>query len=111
MKTIYLSGPMTGLPEFNYPRFREVAAKLRAAGHVVYNPADFAHHGEFPARQAFSEYTAFICNRADTIVLLEGWENSKGALAERALAENCKLDISLYSDESPLLQRRSDGNE
>ena len=98
-KTIYLSGPMTGLPELNYPRFREVADTLRKLGHVVYNPADFPHIGPFPIRQAFAEYTAFICNRADTIVMLEGWERSKGALAEKALAENCGLKVIFYSDE------------
>ncbi len=97
-KTIYLSGPMTGLPDLNYPRFHEVASKLRAAGNIVYSPAEFSHHGDFPIRQAFAEYTSFICNRADTIVMLEGWEASKGALAEKALAENCRLDVVLYQD-------------
>lgn len=92
-RTIYLSGPMTGLPDFNYPKFNEVAASLRAMGHIVYNPAEFPHHGEFPIREAFAEYTAFICNRADTIVLLEGWEKSLGVSAELALAKNCKLEV------------------
>ncbi|QWY83206.1 protein of unknown function DUF4406 [Rhizobium phage RHph_X2_24] len=97
-RTIYLSGPMTGLPDLNYPRFHEVSAQLRADGHIVYNPAEFLHHGKFPIRQAFAEYTSFICNRACTIVMLEGWENSKGANAEKALAENCGLDIVYYSE-------------
>lgn len=100
-RTIYLSGPMTGLPEFNYPRFHEVTQKLREKGHIVYNPAEFPHHGSFPIRQAFAEYTAFICNRADTMVMLDGWHGSKGAKAEHALAENCNLDIiyPTHSDE------------
>lgn len=97
-RTIYLSGPMTGLPELNYPLFNRVAAKLRSQGHIVYNPAEYQYHGEFPIRQAFAEYTAFICNRADTIVLLEGWENSLGVSAELALAKNCKLDIIVYHE-------------
>ncbi|MEL4071722.1 DUF4406 domain-containing protein [Ochrobactrum sp. GPK 3] len=97
-RIIYLSGPMTGLPDFNYPRFNAVAAKLRERGHIVYNPAEFQHVGPFPIRQAFAEFTAFICNRADTIVLLEGWQASKGARAELALAENCRLDIEEWHD-------------
>lgn len=33
---IYLCGPMTGLPEYNYPAFHAAAAELRAQGwHVV----------------------------------------------------------------------------
>lgn len=94
-RVIYLSGPMTGLPEYNYPLFRRVAAELRARGHRVYNPAEFPHKGapeEFPIRRAFAAYSSFICLEADTIVLLPGWEKSRGATAERALADNCGLE-------------------
>lgn len=90
---IYLSGPMTGYPEFNYPEFNRVAQLLRDAGNFVYNPAEFDWQDEFPIRKAFAEYTAFICLEADKIVLLSGWENSLGVSAELALAKNCGLEI------------------
>ncbi|MCI4427735.1 MAG: recombinase RecT [Burkholderiales bacterium] len=32
MKRIYISGPMTGLPELNFPAFNAEAARLRALG-------------------------------------------------------------------------------
>ena len=101
-RVIYLSGPMTGLPEYNYPLFREVAGELREAGHRVYNPAEFPHKGDpkdFPIRKAFAAYAAFICLEADTIVLLPGWQASKGVLAEKALAENCGLDVVEWGGE------------
>ena len=100
-RVIYLSGPMTGLPEYNYPLFRRVAADLRKEGHRVYNPAEFPHKGDpkdFPIRRAFAAYSAFICLEADTIVLLPGWENSRGAKAERALADNCGLDVIEWTE-------------
>lgn len=100
MRVIYLSGPMTGLPEYNYPLFHKVAAELRALGHVVYNPAEFPHKGpldNFPIRKAFAEHCKFICEEADTIVLLPGWKKSKGATTEAGLADNCKLETIEYA--------------
>jgi hypothetical protein len=40
MKKIYLSGPMTGLPDLNFPAFHAEAARLRALGYDVINPAE-----------------------------------------------------------------------
>lgn len=100
-KRIYLSGPMKGYTDSNYPRFMEVAERLRAQGHFVYNPAEYPHEGlheTFPLRDAFAEYCNFICLEADSIYLLEGWENSLGVSAELALAKNCKLEVVEYVD-------------
>lgn len=40
MRRLYLAGPMTGLPDFNYPAFHAAAAAWRAAGWTVANPAE-----------------------------------------------------------------------
>lgn len=107
---IYLVGPMSGLPEFNFPLFNEVAAKLRAAGHQVFSPADrdIERHPEidfssgdikkvvdqgFSLRDALADDTQFICLHADTIYMLPGWERSFGSLAEHALAVALKHRI------------------
>lgn len=95
-RVIYLSGPMTGYPESNYPAFNAWAKQLRDEGHRVYSPSEFPHKGDeasFPIRQAFAAYCTFICLEADTIALLPGWEASKGVSAELALAKNCGLDV------------------
>lgn len=40
MKHIYLSGPMTNMPDLNFPLFHTTAPSLQAAGHTVTNPAE-----------------------------------------------------------------------
>lgn len=102
-KRVYLSGPMKGYAESNYPLFNRVAGELRAMGHEVYNPAEFPHdgpHETFPIRKAFAAYARFICEEADTIVLLPGWEKSLGVSAELALAKNCGLVVEEYPVEA-----------
>jgi hypothetical protein len=37
MLRVYVSGPMSGLPEFNFPAFHAVAAALRAKGFEFYD--------------------------------------------------------------------------
>lgn len=80
MAKIYLAGPMRNIPEFNFPAFNAAAAKLRAEGHEVYNPAE-----EEPGK-SYREYLAadlaWICAEAEAIALLPGWEGSSGARAE-----------------------------
>lgn len=107
-KKIYLAGPMQNIPHFNFPRFNAVAKALRGNGHEVFNPAqkDIERHGgtdisatnatgsldkskeehKFSLRQALKEDTAYICEHADCICLLPGWEKSNGAQAEHRLA-------------------------
>lgn len=97
---IYLSGPMKGYPEANYPLFNAVAAELRAMGHEVYNPAEFEHKEDiFPIRRAFSAYSKYICEEATAIVLLPKWQHSLGVSAELALARNCGLMVLHWGED------------
>lgn len=49
-RKVYIAGPMTGLPEFNYPTFFAAEEYLRSHGAKVMNPAVlpkwFEHHGQ-----------------------------------------------------------------
>lgn len=81
---IYLSGPMRGIPEFNYPAFHEAAAQLRGAGHTVWSPAendtwDGTESGMF---RTINMDLSVVINWAEAVVVLPGWEESKGARAE-----------------------------
>jgi hypothetical protein len=89
---IYLSGPMSGYPEDNFPAFYKAAAELRAAGHEVYNPPEDTDKVLSDAgipitlRACLSKDLSWICDHAEGIALMLGWERSKGANAENATA-------------------------
>jgi len=92
MKRIYIAGPMTGLPDLNFPAFHAEADRLRALGYEVSNPAEIN-----PDPTAGWE----ACMRADiaqlvtcdAVRLLDGWESSRGASLEAHIAH--RLDMRL----------------
>ena len=107
---LYLAGPMTGIEHYNFPAFDAAAKQLREAGHTVFNPAEndrengfnatglqgheAAEHG-FDLRTALKQDLSWICDHAEGIALLPGWEESKGARAEVALAKALGLNSRL----------------
>lgn len=90
---IYLSGPMTGLPDKNFPAFMRAATKLRAKKHRVVNPAEL-NIGD--PKSTWEE-----CLRRDikemmkcrAVALLPGWKKSKGALLEVYIAKQLKWPV------------------
>ncbi|KTT15843.1 DUF4406 domain-containing protein [Pseudacidovorax intermedius] len=88
----YVAGPMTGLPDLNFPAFHAAAATLRAAGHHVENPAEI---------NADPKAGWVDCMRADiqrlvtcdAVLLLPGWRNSRGATLEHHIAQALGLQL------------------
>lgn len=88
---VYISGPMTGIDNFNYPAFFDAENKLALAGHNPINPA------RLPAGLTYREYLdtdlEIIAIMADAIIQLPGWQQSKGAVEEYKLAVKLNLEI------------------
>lgn len=100
VKRCYLSGPMSGIADFNRPEFEAAAARLRAAGVDVVSPIelDAADSGEITpdADWRVDDDTYFRLIRRDVVqiaecdqmVLLPGWQKSRGCRIEVAV---CRL--------------------
>ena len=96
MSVVYIAGPMTGLPEFNYPAFNTAAEWLRVEGHEPLNPADtesLNETGETRSWDWYMRHALGMVIRADGIALLPGWEMSKGATLEHLVALQLGMDI------------------
>lgn len=94
----YLSGPMTGVEEHNFPLFNKIARELRHKGLEVVNPA------EHPPQQSWEDYLRYdirLLIDCNFIVLLPGWEGSRGAKLEYHVAAGLGLKV-VDSDLNPL---------
>lgn len=93
MKTIYISGPMTGIENLNREAFERAEKKIQEMGHIALNPH------RFPELESYEDYLLLdlemIAMAADAIALLPGWENSPGAKKELAAAISLGLEILL----------------
>lgn len=85
MKRIYIAGPMTGLPEYNFPAFHAAADTLRAAGYEVENPAEPGQVEGWKWEDYMRRGLAQLLT-CDGVALLPGWTESKGACIEADIA-------------------------
>lgn len=102
MPKIYIAGPMSGIPDFNFPAFYNAAAILEAKGWTVFNPAN--KEGETLSEASkvngdpmqakvdgFNFRSVYLWDiekviESDAIYMLPGWERSPGACGEHAVA-------------------------
>lgn len=93
MTRVYISGPMTGLPEFNFPAFHAAARLLRAAGHEAVNPAEINAETGGDWHYYLRADIKALCD-CDALALLPGWEGSKGAHLELHIAHRLGLRVA-----------------
>lgn len=109
----YLAGPMTGIPNFNFPAFMAAAAALRHLGHGVHNPAEhdlemgldpatgriYTLDGSttaFDATEAFRwDFEAIL--ECGVVVFLPGWKKSVGSRAEFTVAKHIGAKMFEYA--------------
>ena len=115
-KPFYLAGPMTNIPQYNFPAFEDAAKRLRAIGFSLIVPSET----DSPAVQAAARaspdgsYDADgkvggetwgdvlakdvkrIADVVQGIILLPGWQQSRGARLECFVGLLCNRSFALY---------------
>jgi hypothetical protein len=125
--SVYVAGPMRGIPEFNFPMFDAAEKCARDEGWEVFSPAQ--HDREvYPDIEEWAGYAAGdieLCPDfdfaaamtwdlgrvivAEGIVLLPGWSTSTGAGHELNAALACGKDTWLYlEDEDRIVEVEPD---
>lgn len=105
--TYYLAGPMTGYPQFNFPAFYHAARTLRERGYTIVTPTELdsnevviaalqSKNGEIrdlPRVETWGDMLSrdvkIIADECGGVILLSGWEKSKGAKLEAFVGLLC----------------------
>ena len=98
-RTLYVSGPMTGLPDFNRAAFHKAADDLRARGYDVVNPAEV----DLGPKATWEDYmrvhlATITSGDVHGLAMLPGWRKSKGARLEGDVARAFGLPMRWCHD-------------
>lgn len=85
---VYISGPMTGVPDGNVPAFEAAERALLAAGQMPISPHRTPVQRDNVGYLRAAIHVMMYC---DAITLLPGWEGSIGARCEVAIALSLSL--------------------
>ncbi|ETK38948.1 hypothetical protein H098_24490 [Pseudomonas fluorescens FH5] len=89
---VYICGPCTGFENFNYPAFNAEAARLRAMGIEVENPAENIEP-VCASWEGFMKIAIPQMLTCDTVATLPGWEHSEGAKLELTIAHRLGMTV------------------
>lgn len=104
MIKVFISGPMTGIEDFNKPEFLRAERLLKRAGYSVFNPAWLDLDEAWDTNEIAAIDMAALTN-CDAIYQLDGWENSKGAVAEFNTAKWLGLEILTEADVKAIINK------
>ncbi|CAH2910604.1 MAG: hypothetical protein CPSOU_1816 [uncultured Paraburkholderia sp.] len=92
-RRIYISGPMSDLPNLNWPLFNRTAVHLRNMRWEVVNPVEVNNDPAAPWLRCIAADLQAM-EGCTAICLLPGWEKSFGAQIEHLAAQ--KEGMSIY---------------
>ena len=102
---IFIAGPMRGYENYNFKKFDYTEEFLRRSGFDVVNPARISRKfKEFEVNSDIAVYNKMVDMQQDAertcnaILLLDGWQWSKGVALEINTASELGMQFLLESD-------------
>ena len=96
-KRVYLSGPITGTKNYllNFLRAENtIRASKKFKSCDVVNPARLGNVLPYGTHKEYMELCYSLVGMSDKMVMLDGWQKSKGARLEKKMAE--EMDMEIY---------------
>lgn len=93
----YLSGPMTGYPNYNFEAFNSTATLLRKQGFKIYNPAESFDGAQDLPWTTYLEHDYDAILQCGAIMVLEGWETGLGSVLEVVFGLSRGMSIHKFS--------------
>ena len=103
-KTVYISGPMTGMPDLNRCAFTFAEGRILAHGMKPVNPHTLCDPSWDWNKCMRADISALVA--CDAILMLPGWERSSGAQLELHIAH--RVGIEVLTDFDALRQYRGE---
>lgn len=101
---LYISGPMTGIAQHNFPAFNMANSWLKQVGYETENPAAKGVIEEW-TWEDYLKYDIHKLIECQGIATLNGWSRSKGANLEVHIARALSMPVRPVLDwvQSPVL--------
>lgn len=90
---LYIAGPMSGLPDLNYPAFFKAADNLALMGIETINPARSEGREGCKTWLDFMRASLLDLAVCDGVAYLPGWGESRGAALEVHIARSLGLPV------------------
>ena len=103
---IYIAGPITGHESTTKGRFDAAAREIRKRGRNPVNPYYIGWTFEGGTHTEYMSVCIPLLELADAILMLEGWEESRGARAEYHHARAYHMPVYLSSADIPNMKQR-----
>lgn len=94
---IYISGPMSGVEDLNFPAFHAAAERLRAVGYEVISPAEITVDQDASWEQCLRADIKQLVD-CDAVATLPWWQSSRGALLEIDIAMRLSMPVRAVDD-------------
>ncbi len=90
---IYVSGPMTNIPNNNVPAFNEATKKLRKKGYTVINPAELDIDERCRTWEDCLRRDIRHLTTCTDIATLKGYKKSRGATLEILIGKALSFEV------------------